>query len=609
MNDKSYFENLKPQPKFLPMSSDEMCGLGREEVDFVLVIGDAYVDHPSFGAAIIGKFLWAQGYSVGIIAQPDCTKSDDFRVFGMPRLGFLVTSGNVDSMVNNYTSAKKKRGRDQYSPGGIAGARPDRALTVYCRKIRDIYGKKMPIIIGGIEASLRRLAHYDYWSDSIRKSVLIDSCADILVYGMGERAIAQIAAYLASGGKPEHIRHINGIAYKASDTNHCENFMSLPDFNALQINPRTYAESFKIQLENTEFINGKTLTEKYGGEYVIQTPPARPLSIAEMDTVYGMNFAREPHPSYTKPTPSITEVKFSITASRGCFGSCNFCALSYHQGRVISSRSHDSILREAEGFISFADFKGYIHDVGGPTANFYGHICDQLKKGSCARKKCLAPKPCKNLAVDHSDYFALLRKLRELPGIKKAFIRSGIRFDFLMLDKNQNILRELCEHHISGQLKIAPEHVSRNTLAVMGKPSADVYEKFTKRYYEMNARLGKQQFIVPYLMSGHPGSTLSDAVELACYLHKTRVSPEQVQDFYPTPGTPSSCMYFTEMDLFTSQKIYVAKSPKEKAMHRALIQYRLPQNYDLVYEALNRAGRKDLIGFSKNCLIRPRKRR
>ena len=608
MDDSVYFEILTQQPDFLPMTMDEMRALGRETVDFVLVTGDAYVDHPSFGAAIIGKFLWAQGFSVGIAAQPDINKSSDFRIFGTPRLGFLVTSGNVDSMVNNYTSAKKRRKRDQYSPGGLAGLRPDRALTAYCRKIRDIYGKKIPIIIGGIEASLRRLAHYDYWSDSIRKSVLIDSCADILVYGMGERAIAQIAAYLNQGAQIEHLRHIRGIVYKVNAPSIDVNYISLPDFNNLANNPRSFAESFKIQLDNTEHTNGKTLLEKYGNDYIVQNPPAKPLSAAEMDVVYNLNFAREPHPSYKKPIPSISEVKFSITASRGCFGGCNFCALSYHQGRTISSRSHDSIISETKKFINFSDFKGYIHDVGGPTANFYGQSCQQMESGACTRRKCLAPKPCKNLKADHSDYLDLLRKLRALPGIKKAFIRSGIRFDFLLLDKNQAFFREMCEFHISGQLKIAPEHVCAATLAAMGKPSAEIYEKFTKQYYEINSKIGKKQFLVPYLMSSHPGSTLSDAVELACYLHKNRISPEQVQDFYPTPGTPSTCMYFTELDLFTMKKIYVAKTAKEKAMHRALIQYRLPQNYDLVHEALQRAGRRDLIGFGKNCLLRPKGR-
>ena len=600
-------EPLYEQPDFLPMRMDELRAMGHETVDFVLVTGDAYVDHPSFGAALLGKLLWAQGYTVGVLAQPDWRGAKAFMEFGRPRCGFLVTSGNVDSMVNHYSVAKKRRAKDYYSPGSRAGLRPDRALSTYCRRVREAY-KDVPIIAGGLEASLRRLGHYDYWSDSVRRSVLLESGADILVYGMGERQLSEIAELLSAGVPVGDIRHIDGTVFAVKDKDWPRETIELPNYEECAKNPAAYARSFKLQYENAVYLRAKPLVEPYDDMYVVQNPPAEPLTTAELDAVYGLHFARLPHPSYKEPVPSIEEVRFSVVSVRGCFGGCNFCALSFHQGRAVTARSHESILKEAELITNLPDFKGYIHDVGGPTANFRKSSCaQQNKNGVCTNKKCLAPEPCRNLEVDHTDFLALLRKLRALPKVKKVFVRSGIRFDYLMLDKDKSFLNELCEHHVSGQLKVAPEHVSKEVLKRMGKPYHAAYAAFADAFTQTNERLGKKQYLVPYLMSSHPGSGLREAVELAEYLHKNRLAPEQVQDFYPTPGTISSCMYHTGLDPLTGEKVFTDKSPHGKAMQRALIQYRLPQNRALVLEALQLAKRTDLIGFDKKCLLKPAK--
>ena len=590
-------------PDFLPVRADELD----DAPDFVLVTGDAYVDHPSFGAALLGKLLWARGYTVGVIAQPDWRSAANFKVFGRPKCGFLITSGNVDSMVNHYSVAKKKRAKDYYSPGGKAGLRPDRALSVYGRRVREAFGD-VPIIAGGLEASLRRLAHYDYWSDKVRPSALLESGADILVYGMGERQLLEIADLLAAGVPVGEIRHVDGTVYAVKEDVWAEDAVVLPSYADCLSDRTAYAKSFKLQYENAVYLRGKPLVEAYEKLYVCQNPPAAPLTTAELDMVYSLHFARAPHPSYTEPVPSIEEVRFSVVSVRGCFGGCNFCALSFHQGRAVTSRSYESILREAELITNLPDFKGYIHDVGGPTANFRKASCAmQDKHGVCTNKKCLAPEPCRNLEVDHMDFRALLQKLRALPKVKKVFVRSGIRFDYLMLDKDKSFLTELCEHHVSGQLKVAPEHVSKEVLRRMGKPYHHVYDGFVQAFTKTNEKLGKKQFIVPYLMSSHPGSGLREAVELAEYLHKNRLAPEQVQDFYPTPGTVSSCMYHTGLDPLTGEAVFIDRSPHGKAMQRALIQYRLPQNRALVMEALKLAKRTDLIGFDKKCLIKPLK--
>lgn len=595
---------------FLPISMEDMKKREWHEVDFAYVIGDAYVDHPSFGHAIISRILEANGYRIGIISQPDWKDKDSINVFGRPRLGFLVSGGNMDSMVNHYSVSKKRRSTDAFTPGGIMGKRPDYATIVYCNLIRQTY-KDVPIIIGGIEASLRRLGHYDYWSNKVKRSILLDSGADLLSYGMGEHSIVEIADALNAGLDVRDITFIKGTVYKTKTLENLCDYIRLPSFEQIKASKKIYAESFYTQYCNTDPFVAKTLAEGYNdGIYVIQNPPALPLSRSEMDRVYSLNYMRNYHPSYETAggVPAINEVKFSLVSNRGCFGGCSFCALTFHQGRIIQTRSHESIINEAEQMIWDKDFKGYIHDVGGPTANFRHTSCKkQLTKGVCPNKQCLFPKPCGNLTVDHSDYLTLLRKLRELPKVKKVFIRSGIRFDYLMCDKDDTFMREMVEHHISGQLKVAPEHISDNVLKLMGKPENSVYEKFLKKYKQLNEQMGKKQFVVPYLMSSHPGSTLKEAVDLAEYLRDLGYMPEQVQDFYPTPSTISTCMYYTGYDPRTMEQVYVPVNPHEKAMQRALIQYRNPKNYDLVHEALIKAGRQDLIGFEKKCLIKPRK--
>ncbi|NLL71687.1 MAG: YgiQ family radical SAM protein [Epulopiscium sp.] len=595
---------------FLPISKRDMEKRGWEYVDFVLISGDAYVDHPSFGTAIIGRILESRGYKVGIIAQPSWKDASDFKKLGKPRLGFLITSGNIDSMVNHYTVAKKRRNQDAYSPGGKAGMRPDRATIVYANRAREAY-KDVPIILGGIEASLRRLAHYDYWDNKVRRSILLDSKADLIVYGMGEKAIVEIAEALDSGIPVNEITYIRGTVYKTKDKERAYDYMVLPPYNEIISSKEKYGESFLIQYENTDAIAAKTLIEPYGDIYVVQNPPAMPLSQKELDAVYDLPYMRTYHPIYESQggIPALQEVKFSIINNRGCFGSCSFCALTFHQGRVVQSRSHESIIHEAEAMTEDPEFKGYIHDVGGPTANFREPACQKQKsKGACIKKQCLFPNPCKQLKVDHKDYLTLLRKLRNIPKVKKVFIRSGIRYDYLIYDQDESFFRELCQHHISGQLKVAPEHISSRVLQKMGKPNRNVYDKFVRRYYEINKELGKNQFLVPYLMSSHPGSDIEAAIELAEYLRDLGYMPEQVQDFYPTPGTLSTCMYYTEMDPRTKEKVYVAKSPHEKAVQRALMQFRKTENYSLVLEALKKAGREDLIGYDKKCLIKPRKK-
>jgi len=588
---------------FLPISTEET-----KEFDYILITGDAYVDHPSFGAAIIGRLIQSLGYSVGVIAQPDWRKVESFKVLGKPKYAFLVTGGNIDSMVAHYSVAKKRRTHDDYSPGGKAGLRPDRATIVYSNKIKEAY-KDAFIIIGGIEASLRRLSHYDYWDNKVRRSILLDSSADLLVYGMAESQIPLILDSLKSGDT-EWLKKIRGTCYKTKVKPDISDALTLPEYMHVQNNKDLYSQSFNIQYNNSDAQTSKTLIEPYAECYVVQNPPALPISTSLFDKVYALPYMRTYHPMYEEfgGVPAIEEVKFSLISSRGCFGSCNFCALSFHQGRVVQARSHASIIREAENFRWDPDFKGYIHDVGGPTANFRAAACKkQLIEGACKNKKCLFPAPCKNLEINHTDYLGLLKKLRALPGIKKVFIRSGIRYDYLTHDKNKEFFTELVKYHISGQLKVAPEHISAKVLDKMGKPGRDVYEKFSARYYQLNNAHGLKQYLVPYLMSSHPGSDLASAVELAEYLRDINFTPEQVQDFYPTPGTLSTCMYYTEKDPRTNTPVYVPKTPREKAMQRALIQYKNPKNYELVRDALFKAGRSDLIGFGKNCLIRPRK--
>lgn len=594
---------------FLPISKEDMKQAGIEQLDFVYVIGDAYVDHPSFGHAIISRVLQAHGYTVGIISQPDWKVKESIQILGRPRLGFLVTGGNMDSMVNHYSVSKKRRKTDAYTPGGEMGKRPDYATVVYCNLIRQTY-KDVPVIIGGIEASLRRLAHYDYWSNKLKRSILLDSGADIISYGMGEKSIIEIADALASGIKVSDITFVPGTVYKARTTEQAFDGIVLPTYEQLLEDKKIYAKSFYTQYCNTDPFTANPLIETYpNGIYVIQNVPAKPLTQQEMDDIYALPYMREAYPSYEEQggVAAISEIKYSITSNRGCFGACNFCALTFHQGRIVQTRSHDSIIKEAEKITEDKDFKGYIHDVGGPTANFRHPACaKQLKHGACKERQCLFPNPCQNLNADHSDYISLLRKLRKLPKVKKVFVRSGIRFDYLLADKSDMFLRELCQHHVSGQLKVAPEHVSDAVLNKMGKPSNSVYKKFVERYERINKQLGMKQFLVPYLMSSHPGSTLKDAVILAEYLRELGYMPEQVQDFYPTPSTLSTCMYYTGVDPRTMKSVYVPTNPHEKAMQRALIQYRDPKNYDLVYEALTKANRKDLIGFEKHCLIPPR---
>ncbi|MDO5127500.1 MAG: YgiQ family radical SAM protein [Eubacteriales bacterium] len=595
--------------RFLPLNRAEMQQKGWEQADFVYIIGDAYVDHPSFGHAIISRMLELYGYKVAIISQPDWKDVSSIDIYGKPRLGFLVSGGNMDSMVNHYSVSKKRRATDAYTPGGEMGKRPDYATIVYCNLIRRKY-KNVPIIIGGIEASLRRLAHYDYWSNKLKHSVLVDSQADILIYGMGEHAIIEIAEALDSGIDVHDITYVDGTVYRSKTMPDAKYALVLPDYEALCEDKLNYARSFKIQYDNTDHFTAKTLVEKYNDHlFIVQNRPAAPLTEAEMDRVYSLDYTRTYHPSYESMggVPAISEVKFSLVSNRGCFGGCSFCALTFHQGRMLQTRSHKSIIQEAEKMVWDPEFKGYIHDVGGPTANFRIKACDkQLTHGVCANRQCLFPKPCPNLKVDHSDYMELLRKLRELPNVKKVFIRSGIRFDYLMADSDDSFFYELCKYHISGQLKVAPEHVSDNVLKRMGKPENSVFKSFCEKYKHINEQLGMKQYMVPYLMSSHPGSTMKDAVKLAEYLRDLGYMPEQVQDFYPTPSTMSTCMYYTGVDPRTMEKVYVPTSPHEKAMQRALIQYRNPKNYDLVYEALTITKRTDLIGFDKKCLIRPR---
>lgn len=597
---------------FLPITREEMKERGWDQVDFVYVSGDAYVDHPSFGHAIITRLLESRGYRVGIIAQPDWRKPESVQVFGEPRLGFLVSAGNMDSMVNHYSVSKKRRKTDAYTPGGEMGKRPDYACVVYGNLIRQTY-KKTPIILGGIEASLRRMAHYDYWSDKLKRSVLLDSGADVISYGMGEHSIVELAEALDAGIPVEDITYIAGTVVKAKSLDSIYDAEILPSFEDLKADKMNYARSFYTQYLNTDAFNGKRLVEPYSEHlYVVQNPPAAPLTQMEMDDVYSLPYQRTYHPSYEAKggVPAIKEIKFSLISNRGCFGGCSFCALTFHQGRIVQVRSHESLIEEAKEITKDKDFKGYIHDVGGPTANFRHPSCKkQMEHGVCKTRQCLFPSPCKNLDADHRDYVSLLRKLRDIPKVKKVFIRSGIRFDYLLADKKQEFLRELCEYHVSGQLKVAPEHVAWPVLSLMGKPEHKVYEEFTRQFYKMNEKIGKEQYLVPYLMSSHPGSTLKEAVELAEYCRDLGYMPEQVQDFYPTPSTLSTCMYYTGVDPRTMQKVYVPKSPHEKAMQRALIQYRNPELYDLVIEALHKAGRSDLIGFGPKCLVRPRQMR
>ena len=591
---------------FLPITKQEMLDRGWESCDFVYVIGDAYVDHHSFGHAIISRILESHGYSVGIISQPDWRNAKSIDVFGKPRLGFLVSGGNMDSMVNHYSVTKHKRKTDAFTPGGVMGKRPDYATIVYCNLIRQTY-KDVPILIGGIEASLRRLGHYDYWSESMKRSILMDSQADILMYGMGEKSIVELADALNAGMEAKDITYIDGTVYKTAELDESLPTIMLPSFEEVKSNKKKYAESFKIQYGNCDPFTAKRLVEPYGKEFIVQNPPQKPLTTEEMDAVYELPYERTWHPSYAKAggVPAIEEVQFSLVSNRGCFGACSFCALTFHQGRIIQTRSHESILREAEIMVKEKNFKGYIHDVGGPTANFRHPACEkQLTKGACGGRQCLYPTPCKNMKADHSDYIALLRKLRKIPGVKKVFVRSGIRFDYLLADKKDTFFKELVQFHISGQLKVAPEHVSDAVLARMGKPRNEVYNRFVDKYFALNKQYGMNQYLVPYLMSSHPGSTLKEAIELAEYIREMGYNPEQVQDFYPTPSTLSTVMYYTGLDPRTMDRVYVPTDPHEKAMQRALIQYRNPKNYYLVREALLAAHREDLIGSGPKCLIR-----
>ncbi|KYH29088.1 YgiQ family radical SAM protein [Clostridium colicanis] len=599
---------MRLNKKFLPVSKEDLKARNIDQLDFVIITGDAYVDHPSFGTAIIGRVLEHEGFNVGIIAQPDWHSVDDFKKLGKPKYGFLINSGNMDSLVSNYTVSKKKRHYDVFSPGGKGGHRPDRALIVYCNRAREAYNG-VPIIIGGLEASLRRFAHYDYWDDKIRRSILVDCKADLLIYGMGEKTIIQIANLLRYGMDIKNITNVRGTVYISNSLENIEDYIEVPSFEECVNSKKAYADSFKIQYYEQDSINGRTIVQKHGNRYIVQNRPQEALTQSEMDTVYGLAYARNYHPMYEKDggIPAINEIKFSITSHRGCYGGCSFCALNFHQGRSIQNRSQESIINEAKLLTTLDDFKGYIHDIGGPTANFRHRACDHQKKhGVCKNRQCLFPTPCKNLKVDHSEYLDLLRKVRKLPGIKKVFIRSGIRFDYLIQDKNDTFLRELCEHHISGQLKVAPEHINDKVLEAMGKPKNDVYEKFQKKYEAMNKKLCKKQFLVPYLISSHPGSDLDAAIELALYIKTMGHNPEQVQDFYPTPGSLSTAMYYTGINPLTGEKIYVPKTPEEKSMQRALLQFSKPENYSLVKKALIKAGREDLIGFGKNCLIPPR---
>lgn len=594
---------------FLPLTVKEMQRYGWEQPDFIYIIGDAYVDHPSFGPAIISRVLENFGYKVCIISQPDVSDEKDFKRFGEPKYAFLISSGNIDSMVNHYSVSKKKRDKDYYTPGGVMGKRPDRAAIRYSNIVRKIYPNSS-IILGGIEASLRRLAHYDYWDNKVRNSILIDSQADLVLYGMGEKTIVEVADALQSGMDIKDITYIRNSVFKTKDLDVISyNYLMMPDSKEVKTDKMKYVESFKIQYENTDAFRGKALVEKYDDWYVVQNPLQFPLSKEEMDSVYSLPYMRDVHPLQEKigHVPAIDEVRFSIISNRGCFGGCHFCALTMHQGRIIQSRSKESIVNEAKIISNLNGFKGYIHDIGGPTANFYKPSCSkQLERGVCPNRECIGYKPCNKLEVSHDDYLDILRTVRSLPKVKKVFIRSGLRYDYIMYDKNKTFFEEVVKYHISGQLKVAPEHIDDNVLRRMGKPSKELYDKFVNEYKKINEKNNKQQFLVPYLMSSHPGSTLKEAINLAVYLKKNNQRPEQVQDFYPTPGTASTCMYYTGIDPFTMEEVYVPKNPHEKKLQRALLQYYLSDNKHLVIEALKKAGREDLIGFSPNCLVKPK---
>ena len=596
---------MKTNTKFLPINKEDMQRAGLDELDFVIITGDAYVDHPSFGTAIISRILQDEGFTVGIIAQPDWTNVEDFKKLGKPKLGFLINSGNIDSMVNHYTVAKKKRHDDLYSPGGHGGKRPDRALIVYVSKAREAF-KDVPVIIGGIEASLRRFAHYDYWDNKVRRSILLDSKADLLIYGMGEKPVIEIANLLKYGMNIGNITTTRGTAYLTKDISKLNDYVEVSSFEQVSIDKKAYGESFKLESYEQDAISGKIVIQKQGDRYLVQNPPQFALTEEEMDRVYNLPYVRTYHPIYESSggIPAIEEVKFSLTSHRGCYGGCSFCALTFHQGRTIQNRSQNSVISEASLLTTLSDFKGYIHDVGGPTANFRHKSCKiQETRGVCKTKQCLFPNPCKNLIVSHSEYLDLLRKIRSLPGVKKVFIRSGIRYDYVMQDKNDDFFQELCKYHISGQLKVAPEHISNKVLKQMGKPSKDIYEKFVKKYFEINNKINKKQFLVPYLMSSHPGSDLNAAIELALYIKEMGYIPEQVQDFYPTPGSLSTTIYYTGINPFTGEEVYVAREQKEKNMQRALLQFSVPENYSIVKQALEKANREDLIGSNKKCLI------
>lgn len=599
---------MNDRMKFLPVSMEDVRARNWAQIDFVYVTGDAYVDHPSFGVSIITRVLEDAGFRVAILSQPDYKSTFDFKRFGRPRLAFLVSSGNIDSMVAHYTVSKKKRTTDYYSPGGKAGYRPDRAVIVYCNRIREAYGD-VPIVIGGLEASLRRFAHYDYWDDRVRRSILVDARADLLLYGMGEKSIVRVAKLLDKGVPVKKIRDVRGSVYlaKVNETIHFDS-IDVGDYDLLKTDKRAYSKAFATQYKNTDSVRGKAVVERYGDKMLVQNPPMPPLSREELDRVYALPYARDYHPDYEKMggVPAISEVKFSITHNRGCFGACNFCAIAFHQGREVRSRSKESVLNEARLLAKMPDFKGYINDVGGPTANFRYASCDkQSKDGVCPSRKCLAPTPCKNLKVDHSEYAEMLREVEALDGVKKVFVRSGVRFDYLMLDKDETFFRQLVTRHTSGQLKVAPEHCAHSALMMMGKPDIEVFERFKKRFFEISREAGLEQYLVPYLMSSHPGATLNDAVEMALWLKKWGYSPEQVQDFYPTPGTISTVMYYTGIHPMTGKSVQVTTDYREKQLQRALLQFSRPENAGLVREALKKAGREDLIGTAPECLIRP----
>ena len=594
--------------QFLPISMKDLKERNISQLDFIIITGDAYIDHPSFGTAIIGRTLEHEGFTVGIIAQPNWESVDDFKKLGKPKYGFLINSGNIDSMVNHYTTSKKKRRTDLYSPGGEIGHRPDRAVIVYCNRAREAF-KNVPIIIGGIEASLRRFAHYDYWDNKVRRSLLIDAKADLLIYGMGEKTIVEIANLFKYGMTIDKMTSIRGTVYASKEISELKNFIEVPSFEAVLADKKDYAESYRLQSIEQDDIRGRIIVQKHNDRYVVQNPSQVPLTQNEMDVTYNLPYTRTYHPIYEEKggIPAINEVEFSITSHRGCFGSCSFCALTFHQGRVIQNRSQKSIIDEAKLLTTLKDFKGYIHDIGGPTANFRHRACKiQEKVGVCKDRQCMHPTPCKNLIVDHTEYLDLLKKVRALPKIKKVFIRSGIRYDYLIYDKNTKFFEELCEHHISGQLKVAPEHISDKVLGQMGKSKKEVYDRFTKKYFEINKKIKKNQFLVPYLMSSHPGSDLTEAIKLSEYINEMGYTPEQVQDFYPTPGSLSTTIYYTGINPFTREKVYVPNDQNEKNMQRALLQFKNPENYNIVKAALVKAHREDLIGFDKKSLIPPR---